>query len=599
MPIRSLPARPHLDQLKRQAKELLQREPTLGRLRDAQRALAAQYGFASWDALRANVESRTRPASHGLIKPESLNSAEGQAVWDVIAASSEGNADELRRLLQSNRKLSRAQYWYTQPLHFAVRDGHLEAVKLLIQAGADPEWNGMYDGSLIEMALDRGYTEIARLLEDARQRAGRVAPDEDLPIHQAAQSDDVKRVRRMLDADPSLLERGDRIGGSPLHRAVIGSARQVIGLLLDRGANIHAFHSTSRGGGGGWCATGVQAIDLAIWGWNLLAWAKGDVKTARLLVARGAEHDLTVASALGDTDRVKAILAENPSAIRDLRANGRRPLSAAVEFRHDAIVTLLLDAGADPRWPEYGSPKGASLRIAVSKPHNRALVELLLARGADPNSDIDSGGTAVWGAPPELRPLLIAHGGTIDSYESVWMDEDDEVLRRAAENPAAFDGSVFTAVVTRGKRELLQRLLEIGVRVPPVLTGCQSYLLEHTDMLRTLLAHGMTPDLMNWQRQTLLHLVCGARDTTRASIEKAAILLDAGADISARDEEYRSTPLAWAARTNALEVAAFLLSRGAPVNLPDDEPWATPLAWAERRGHAAMAAILSRHGASQ
>ena len=136
------------------------------------------------------------------------------------------------------------------------------------------------------------------------------------------------------------------------------------------------------------------------------------------------------------------------------------------------------------------------------------MVELLLAHGADPNSDIDSGGTAVWGAPPELRPLLIAHGGTIDSYEGVWMDEDDEVLRRAAENPAAFDGSVFTAVVTRGKRDLLRRLLEMGVRVPPVLTSCQSYLLEHTDMLRTLLAHGMTPDLMNWQRQTLLHLVC-------------------------------------------------------------------------------------------
>jgi ankyrin repeat protein len=95
-------------------------------------------------------------------------------------------------------------------------------------------------------------------------------------------------------------------------------------------------------------------------------------------------------------DRVTAILSENPGAIREARANGRRPLSAAVEFRHDAIVRLLLEAGADPRWPEYGSDKGASLRIAVSKPNNRAMVELLLAHGADPNSDIDSGGTAVW-----------------------------------------------------------------------------------------------------------------------------------------------------------------------------------------------------------
>jgi ankyrin repeat protein len=599
MPARPLPPHPNLDQLKRQAKERLGREPALGRLRDAQRIIAQEYGFDSWDALRLHVESRTTPAPRGLIKPEGLDSADERAVWEVIAASARGEANTLRGLLQDNPQLSRAQYWYTQPMHFAVRDGHLEAVKMLLQAGADPEWNGYYDGSLIEMAFERGHTDIALLLEQARQRAGRVAPGEDLPIHQAAQSDDVKGVRRMLEDDPSLLERGDRIGASPLHRAVVGSARGVVGLLLDRGANIHAYHSTSKGGGGGWCATGIQAIDLAIWGSNLLAWARGDMKTARLLVARGAEHDLTVAAALGDLDRVKAILGENATAIRGLRANGRRPLSAAVEFRHDAIVRLLLDAGADPRWPEYGSAKGASLRIAVSKPNNRATVELLLAHGADPNSDIDSGGTAVWGASPELRPLLIAHGGTIDSYEGVWMDEDAEVLRRAAENPAAFDGGVFTAVVTRGKRDLLRRLLEIGVRVPPVLTGCQSYLLEHTDMLRTLLAHGMAPDLMNWQRQTLLHLVCASSDHPSGSIDKAEALLDAGADISARDEEYRSTPLAWASRCGAIEMVKFLLSRGAAPNLSDDERWATPLVWAERRQHTAIASILRQHGADR
>ena len=79
----------------------------------------------------------------------------------------------------------------------------------------------------------------------------------------------------------------------------------------------------------------------------------------------------------------------------------------------------LLEAGADPRWPEYGADTGASLRIAVAKPDNRAMVELLLGHGADPNGEIDSGGTAVWGAPPELRPLLIAHGGRVDSSEAV------------------------------------------------------------------------------------------------------------------------------------------------------------------------------------
>jgi hypothetical protein len=54
----SLPDRPDLDQLKRQAKELL-KSSGLPRLRDAQRAIAARYGFTSWDALREHVESLT------------------------------------------------------------------------------------------------------------------------------------------------------------------------------------------------------------------------------------------------------------------------------------------------------------------------------------------------------------------------------------------------------------------------------------------------------------------------------------------------------------------------------------------------------------
>ena len=134
--------------------------------------------------------------------------------------------------------------------------------------------------------------------------------------------------------------------------------------------------------------------------------------------------------------------------------------------------------------------------------------------------------------------------------------------------------------------ELLARLLGAGLRMPAVHTGCQGYLLNE-NALRTLLAHGMSPDQMNWQHQTLLHLASGGNNTACA-----AILLDAGATITARDDEYRSTPLAWAARANHPKMVEFLLSRGAPVSLPDDEPWATPLAWATRRGHAGIVEML-------
>ena len=116
-------------------------------------------------------------------------------------------------------------------------------------------------------------------------------------------------------------------------------------------------------------------------------------------------------------------------------------------------------------------------------------------------------------------------------------------------------------------------------------------------MLKTLLDSGTDPDLMNWQRRTLLHCLCGSG--MPHALECAALLLDAGATITARDSEYKSTPLAWAARNNALGMAQFLLSRGAPTNLLSDEPWATPLAWAERRGHPKVAELLRKHGAAR
>jgi hypothetical protein len=57
---RQLPPRPHLDYLRKEAKELLpdlrRRRPD-ARLSDAQHALARQYGFASWRALRTHVQS--------------------------------------------------------------------------------------------------------------------------------------------------------------------------------------------------------------------------------------------------------------------------------------------------------------------------------------------------------------------------------------------------------------------------------------------------------------------------------------------------------------------------------------------------------------
>jgi ankyrin repeat protein len=534
-------------------------------------------------------------------------SCRGCDVWDTLSAAANGDTATLVRLLERDPNLYRAEYWYTQPIRFSVRGGHVEAVRVLLEAGADPGLVGMSGDNLITLARDRGHEEVARLLESTlaeRNRASSPPGSADHAIHEAVAAGDINRVRSLLDGDPQLVHNVNRAGGTPLHAAVAASAREVITLLLDRGADIHAIHGAGPGSSRGYAAAYFEPIDLALWTgpfWGV----RGDLETARLLIERGATYDLTIAAALGDFEGVRRLLDEDPHRIETTRPSGKRALSSAVEFGHPTIVRFLLERGADPNWPEGSTaPRGVAL-YAASRAGDRALVELLLGHGADPNGGIDSSGSATYVAPtPELRALLFSAGGTLDTYDLMWLGEDEEVVRRVTEDPSTANsgcGGVLAAACTQGKHYLLVRLLEAGARVPPVLTECRSYLLSDSDMLRLLLESGMDPNQPNWLLATPLHDLCGRDGRGRAHPQRvpcAIILLDAGANISSRDEDYGSTPLAWAARNDLPDMVELLLARGAQTNLADDEAWATPLAWATRRGHDRVAELLHSAGAT-
>src|SRR5438552_2089083 len=142
---KQLPERPNLEQLKKQAKDLLRAvranspealkrigtaDPKTFALHAAQRVIAHEYGFKNWEALRCEVEQ-----NRGMIKPPELETDRGSKIWETITAAASGDASGLRRLFANDPELSRAGYFYTPPIHFAVREGHLEAVRILLNAG--------------------------------------------------------------------------------------------------------------------------------------------------------------------------------------------------------------------------------------------------------------------------------------------------------------------------------------------------------------------------------------------------------------------------------------------------------------------------------
>ena len=142
---------------------------------------------------------------------------------------------------------------------------------------------------------------------------------------------------------------------------------------------------------------------------------------------------------------------------------------------------------------------------------------------------------------------------------------------------------LFRSLMLRYQPDLPKSLV-----FPPWLVGAAT-----REINELLFQHGMDPNRPDWLRITPLH-----RFAKKGEIEKAAIFIEHGADLNARDEDICSTPLGWAAKFGKAEMVEFLLSRGAKPNLPDDPPWATPLAWATRRGHSEVVALLKQHGAT-
>src|SRR5207247_8254908 len=118
-----LPAQPHIDWLKKAAKdhlaELRAHDPS-ARLHQAQLDVARDYGFPSWRALKAHVDAR---------------SLDGQ----IIAAAKEGRADELDALLaQHPAKIAvTGSQWNRPLLHIAAGEGHLGCVDVLLRRGFD------------------------------------------------------------------------------------------------------------------------------------------------------------------------------------------------------------------------------------------------------------------------------------------------------------------------------------------------------------------------------------------------------------------------------------------------------------------------------
>jgi ankyrin repeat protein len=435
----SLPDRPDLGQLRRQAKELRDAarrgEPSaLDRvirvyraapqggvtLAAAQLVIARELGFTSWPRLKAAVESNSatpeglaeafvaasverRPREAATI----LEAHPGIAAHSIYAAAVLGDARAVSEMLAAGPAAAmaadEAQGW--PPLLYACYSrwhhidpsraaGLAEVVRLLLDAGASPNTNnGARAGyrSALSGAVGVSNPDVTRVLLDAGAN-----PDDRQCIGEAAGHPD----HRCLEL---LLSHGARVAGTwALDAAVDADDPQAVALLTGalRNATGQAANEATEALPGAAANASPEVVAALLTagadpnardpetGFSALRQAvrAGQADTAALLARHGAPDDSTDvdqfigAGRRADRKAAERLLAGHPDLPGRLTVDDRAAVVEAAGSAPAAAVTLMLDLGFSP--DDRNGPGEQALHTAAYY-GNAEVVRLLIDAGAD------------------------------------------------------------------------------------------------------------------------------------------------------------------------------------------------------------------------
>jgi ankyrin repeat protein len=606
---------PDLDQLKRQAKELLDAyraswpealaevaayhrtaTPETFALHDAQFVLARSYGFESWPKLKAAVDGVTAARLHEAVESGDLGTA--------------------RELLTRRPEIVDLGRGEMRAVHMAVLKRDLEMTSLLLEFGADPDggiWPKRDATGPYILARERGYEEISGVLRAAREKRGARGPNGPTEAvrkcQKAFESGSEEAIVAVFDQHPELAEMCPADGRTMLHQATGLGALRWMQWLLDRDADVN------RNSHLGW-----TPLDYAASGRGG-AWVFDNQKferAAALLLRHGARLSPISAAALGRWDYLEQF--------SKLELEGKGVLEAAVRGNDADVVRRLLDLGLDPdertqvgHIAEQNWSAGGPLFQAVVL-ERIEMARLLLDRGADPNANVWTSGSPTYrayeGRSPEMIALLEQYGGWIDPGSAGYARQTEIARKMLAGEidphlvPSDFSGRTVAEQLLWGgasalSAEIVRMALE-QVDWPPddprwfwmlwrPVPGHEDYnaqqQAECCECFELILARCGPNHRATDYGQTMLHEAV-SRDHG-VGVALANILLDAGARLDVRDDLLKSTPLGWACRWGRVEMVKLFLERGADPVEEDAEPWATPRAWAGKMHRPEIVELLN------
>ncbi|HEV2200665.1 MAG TPA: ankyrin repeat domain-containing protein [Bryobacteraceae bacterium] len=398
----------------------------------------------------------------------------------IVEAARSSDHDALRALLAKKVDVNAVEGDGSTALHWASYRDDLEGVDLLLHAGAKVNASNDLGATPLWAASQNGSAPmVAKLLAaGANPNAALLAGE--TPVMVAARSGYANVLELLLAKGGDPNARGAR-GQTALMWAVSQKHPEAVKVLLAHGADVeirsNAWNEVMAVPPHGYLPYN-RAIphggDTAL----MFAAREDDVESAKLLVAAGAQVNAadawgvtatTLAAHSGNDDAVAFLLSKG--ADPNLAAAGFTALHAAIMRRDEALVSALLDHGANPNVP-----------LQTWTPTRRASHDFNFAPEL-------VGATPFWLASrftePEIMRLLLKHGADplfVHRSEKVVDGRGDQLFPHRKESTTALmaatgmGGGVAWVQTAKSKREALMLeaakiAVEAGIDVNAVNTN--------------------------------------------------------------------------------------------------------------------------------
>ncbi|RLM56118.1 putative E3 ubiquitin-protein ligase XBOS36 [Panicum miliaceum] len=212
----------------------------------------------------------------------------------LAAAARDGDAAEVRRLLEANPGLARCAAFgsLNSPLHLAAAKGHHEIATLLLQHGADVNARNIYGQTALMQACRCGHWEVVQMLLVFRCNVSKVdSLSSRTALHLAAAGGHVKCARLLLAAAAGdgdrFVNRAASGGVTALHLAALHGHVDCVHLLIDEHADLAAQTLPCVASPMGSIGAGSTPLHYAAAGGEHMTPASALVQ---ILVSRGADR---------------------------------------------------------------------------------------------------------------------------------------------------------------------------------------------------------------------------------------------------------------------------------------------------------------------